>query len=172
MNTATTTGEVQELRQKMIDAIASVMGWYDLTHSASELYAYMFFEDRPLTLEDMKNVMGMSKSSMSYAVRSLIDAKMIYKLDYKIDRKELFRADPDFLSSFQKFLTSKLEHEIEVVTGVIEDVIPRLRQILDNQDTEEETRQDANHDLSKVVHARNYYAWLNQFVERLKWETL
>ena len=41
----TSTGEVQDLRQQMVRAIASVMGWYDLTHSASELYAYMFFED-------------------------------------------------------------------------------------------------------------------------------
>ncbi|QSO46505.1 GbsR/MarR family transcriptional regulator [Alicyclobacillus mengziensis] len=168
----TTTGEVQDLRQQMVHAIASVMGWYDLTHSASELYAYMFFEDRPMTLEEMKDVMGMSKSSMSYAVRSLIEAKMINKLDYKLDRKELFRADPDFLSSFQQFLTSKLEHEIEVVTGVIDEVIPRLKQILDNRNTDEVTRQDANHDLGKVVHAKNYYVWLHQFVERLKSETL
>lgn len=164
--------EVQRLRQKMTDAISSIMDWYNLTPSASELYALMFFEDRPMTLEEMKDLMKMSKSSMSYAVRSLIESKMVYKLDYKQDRKELFRADPDFLSAFQKFLTSKLEREIQVVTCTIEEVMPKLKEMLENKDTSEDIRHEVNKDLNKVIHARNYYAWLQGFVNRLKSETL
>lgn len=162
--------EVQTLRKKMIVAIASIMDWYNLTPSASELYAYMFFEDRPMTLEEMKNVMGMSKSNMSYAVRSLIRAKMIYKLDHKQDRKDLYRADPDFLSSFKNFLASKLVREIDVMTSVIDEVLPRLQAILGNTDAEISLRQDANQDLDKVQHAKDYYTWLQEFVIRLKSE--
>lgn len=172
VTTALRQEEVQVLRQKMMHAISSIMDWYNLTHSASELYALMFFEDRPMTMDEMKDMMGMSKSSISYAVRSLIDSKMIYKLDYKQGRKELFRAEPDFLSAFQKFLTSKLEREIEVVTCAIEEVMPRLKEILEDKDTPETIRQDVNKDLNKVIHAKNYYTWLQGFVNRLKAETL
>lgn len=163
---------VWELRNKMMTAIAQIMGWYNLTQSESKLYAYMFFEDREMSLEEMKGFMGMSKSSMSYAVRALMDAKMVYKLDYKVNRKELYRADPDFLSSFKNFLTTKLEHEIEVVSASIDDVLPHLRSILDNENTETAIRAMARHDLGKVIHAKNYYIWLRGFVARLKAETI
>jgi len=164
--------EVELLRQKMILAISKIMDWYNLTPSASELYALMFFEDRPMTLEEMKDLMGMSKSSMSYAVRSLIESKMVYKLDEKQERKELFRADPDFLSSFRKFLTSKLEREIEVVTCAIEDVMPRFKEMLENKETPENIRQEVSKNLDKVIHAKNYYVWLQEFVDLLKSATL
>lgn len=164
--------EVRILRQKMMAALSSIMDWYNLTPSASRLYAYMFFEDRPITLEEMKSVMGMSKSNMSYAVRSLTEAKMIYKLDYKQNRRDLFRADPDFLTSFQKFFTSKLERELTVMTEAIDDVLPKLRRILDAQETSESTRQGAGHDMNKVLHAKNYYTWLEGFIDGLKSQSL
>lgn len=164
--------EVDTLRQEMIQAIASVMDWYNVTRSAGELYALMYFEDRPMTLEEMKDLMDMSKSSMSYAVRSLMESKMVHKLNYKQERKELFRAEPDFLAAFQNFLTAKLEREIEVVTQVIEQVAPKLKEMLLSKDTPEELRQRINSDLSKVIHARNYYAWLQGFVTRLRSESI
>lgn len=172
MTTVLREEELQVLRQKMMHAISSIMDWYNLTPSAGELYALMFFEDRPMTMDEMKDIMGMSKSNISYAVQSLIDSKMVYKLDYKQGRKELFRAEPDFLAAFQKFLTSKLAREIEVVTSAIEEVMPRLKEILEDKDTPEDIRQDVNKDLNKVIHAKNYYTWLQGFVNRLKEETL
>ncbi|QQE79821.1 GbsR/MarR family transcriptional regulator [Alicyclobacillus sp. SO9] len=170
--TTASNEDISRLRKKLENAIASIMDWYNLTHSASELYSYMFFEDKPMTLEEMKVVMGMSKSNMSYAVRSLVNARMIYKLDYKEGRKELFRADPDFLSSFKNFLTSKLEREISVVTDTLEEVLPRLREISDKRDLEEHLRQDANRYLNKALHAKDYYQWLQEFVDKLNSENL
>jgi DNA-binding transcriptional regulator GbsR (MarR family) len=159
-------------RKKMMHALASIMDWYNLTPSASELYALMFFKNQPMTLEDMKDVMGMSKSNMSYAVRSLIDAKMVLKLDYKSDRRELFQADPDFLSSFKNFLTAKLEKEIAVMTNTLEEVMPILENLLENKEVPEDLQVIIRHDYQKAQHAKAYYHWLKDFVLRLKQEAL
>ncbi len=161
-----------QARKKMMNALASIMDWYNLTPSASELYAVMFFKNQPMTLEDMKDIMGMSKSNMSYAVRSLIDAKMVLKLDYKSDRRELFQADPDFLSSFKNFLTAKLEKEIAVMTETLEEVMPNLESLCKNKEVPEDLLTIIRHDYQKAHHAKAYYHWLEDFVLRLKEESL
>ena len=65
----------EELRVKVIDAIAQTMDLYGVNYSFGQLYGIMFFEDKPMTLEDMQTHMNMSKSNMSYAVRALMASK-------------------------------------------------------------------------------------------------
>jgi DNA-binding transcriptional regulator GbsR (MarR family) len=57
------------------------MDLYGAAPSVGALYGIMFFEDRPMTLEEMKEMMGMSKRNMSYAARALLESKIIVKLD-------------------------------------------------------------------------------------------
>lgn len=164
--------QLHRIREEMISALAEVMDWYNLTPAAGKLYGYMFFEDSPITLETAADIMGMSKSNMSYAVRSLIDAKMVFKLDHKAHRKELYQAEPDFLSSFQNFLASKLERERAVVVSTLNAVLPELESLLHDPTLDEDLRTEAHHLFVKVHHAKSYYTWLRGFIDRLKQETL
>lgn len=94
----------EQLLRPMIDAIAQTMDLYGANYSFGQLYGIMFFEDRPMTLEEMKNVMNMSKSNMSYGVRSLMASKMVTKLEEKRDRKDLYAVETDFFQTFKNFL--------------------------------------------------------------------
>lgn len=158
----------QELRAKVIDAIAQTMDLYGANYSYGQLYGIMFFEDRPMTLEEMQEFMNMSKSSMSYAVRSLLESKMVSKLDEKDERKDLYLAETDFFKAFQSFFTTKLQREIDVMLGTILEVTPQLTEIILDIHTPEEERQEGLKDLHKLKHAASYYDWLQQFVNRLE----
>lgn len=74
----------------MIEAIAESMDLYGATHSSGQLYGIMFFEDRPITLEEMKTCMNMSKSNMSYEVRSLMESQLVLKLEEKQEPLTMF----------------------------------------------------------------------------------
>lgn len=95
----------EQLLRTMIDAIAQTMDLYGANYSFGQLYGIMFFEDKPMTLEEMKQVMNMSKSNMSYGVRSLMSAQMVTKLEEKRERKDLYVAEKDF---FRRSVTSSL----------------------------------------------------------------
>ncbi|GGG62520.1 HTH-type transcriptional repressor GbsR [Paenibacillus radicis (ex Gao et al. 2016)] len=161
-----TVGE--ELRVKVIDAIAQTMDLYGANYSFGQLYGIMFFEDRPMTLEEMQTSMNMSKSNMSYAVRSLIDSKMVSKLNEKQDRKELYAAETDFFKAFQAFFVTKLRREIDVMRGAIVEVIPPLSEMILEVGTSEEEREQGLKDLHKLKHAESYYNWLHKFVDDLE----
>ncbi|MBW7454236.1 GbsR/MarR family transcriptional regulator [Paenibacillus sepulcri] len=157
-----------ELRRKVIDAIADTMDLYGATHSFGELYGIMYFEDKPMTLEEMKTHMNMSKSNMSYAVRSLMASKMVTKLDEKEDRKDLYLAETDFFLAFQNFFTTKLQREVDVMTEAINGVLPDLTELILAMDTPEEERQLCLKDLHKLRHGLSYYTWLQEFVNNLQ----
>lgn len=86
----------EQLLRKVIDAIAQTMDLYGANYSFGQLYGIMFFEDKPMTLEEMKQVMNMSKSNMSYGVRSLMSSQMVTKLEEKRERRDLYVAETDF----------------------------------------------------------------------------
>ncbi|MCP3776591.1 transcriptional regulator [Paenibacillus sp. MZ04-78.2] len=156
------------LRGKVIDAIADTMDLYGVTHSAGKLYGILFFEEAPMTLEDMKDVMGMSKSNMSYAVRVLLDTKMVQKLENKQERKDLYQAEGNFFTAFQNFFATKLQREIQVMMTAIDETTPGLKELILHIDTPEEVRRQALKDLHKLVHAEQYYQWLQTFVDHIK----
>ncbi|WP_274361729.1 GbsR/MarR family transcriptional regulator [Paenibacillus thermotolerans] len=156
------------LREKLIDAIAETMDLYGVTNSAGKLYGILFFEDTPMTLEDMKEVMGMSKSNMSYAVRALLDTNMVYKLEEKRERKDQYQAEVNFFTAFQNFFAAKLQREINVMTSAIAETAPDLKELILHVDTPEDVRRKALKDLHKLVHAEQYYQWLQTFVDRIK----
>ncbi|MMZ66675.1 HTH-type transcriptional repressor OpcR [compost metagenome] len=121
-----------------------------------------------MTLEEMKTRMNMSKSNMSYAVRSLMASQMVTKLAEKDDRKDLYVAETDFYRAFQNFFTAKLQREIDVMSEAIQEVLPELTEIILNLETPEEERTNCLKDLHKLRHALGYYEWLQQFVHDLK----
>ncbi|UVI33565.1 GbsR/MarR family transcriptional regulator [Paenibacillus spongiae] len=152
----------------MIEAIAETMDLYGGTHSSGKLYGIMFFENRPMTLDEMKTQMNMSKSNMSYAVRALVESRMVKKLDEKQERKELHAAEVDFFLAFRNFFSHKLQREADVMTEAIDQALPELTELILKEHITDEERKLALQDLHKLRHAKNYYEWLQQFVDALR----
>ena len=121
-----------------------------------------------MTLDEMQSDMNMSKSNMSYAVRSLTESKMVAKLKEKDARKDLYVAETNFFKAFQSFFTTKLQREIDVMRQAIEDVIPPLSETILALNTSEAERKLCLEDLHKLKHALSYYEWLQQFVNDLE----
>ncbi|CAI6086237.1 HTH-type transcriptional repressor OpcR [Cohnella sp. JJ-181] len=158
----------EAIRHQVIDAIAETMDLYGANYTFGQLYGVMYFEDKPMTLEDMQGYMNMSKSNMSYAVRSLLDAKMVTKLKEKEERKDLYAAETDFFQAFRNFFAAKLQREVDVMRGAIEAAIPELSEVILDAGTADEERQLCLRDLHKLRHAAGYYEWLQRFVDDLR----
>lgn len=59
--------------------------------------------------------MGMSKTSMSTGVRTLLDLKMIDKVWGKGTRKDLFEVVPDWHQNFSDYFSIKWRKAVEVI---------------------------------------------------------
>lgn len=92
--------EIEEIKNEAIFTLAKLINLYGLTFSESRLFSIMFLENSPMTLDEMSQYLGMSKTSMSTGIRSLLDAQMVEKTWKKGIRKDLYMVEEDLYKTF------------------------------------------------------------------------
>lgn len=159
-------GEKLELsRERVIEAISKNMHLYGITESIGRLYGALYFQEGPLTLDEMKEELGMSKTSMSTSVRSLLDLKMVGKVWKKGVRKDLYQAEPDWYQTFIDFFSIKWRAGISINVSAMEKSLAELQSLLEDENVDSKVKTEAKMDIVKLTDALEYYDWLDRLVD-------
>ncbi|SHG62063.1 GbsR/MarR family transcriptional regulator [Ornithinibacillus halophilus] len=156
---------LQQARARVIEAISQNMNLYGVTPSIGRLYCLLFFSDKPLTLDEMKEELGMSKASMSLAVRSLLDLNMVEKAWRKGVRKDLYVVKDDSFQRFFDLFMKKWRPAVSMNTKAIEKTIAELEELDENEAASDEDRERAKTDISKLQNWLVYYDWLDRLID-------
>lgn len=162
------TGKVTKAKDKVINAMAETMDLYGVTSSVGRLYGTLYFQRLPMTLDEMKDELGMSKPSMSLAVRSLLEMKVVQKVWQKGNRKDLYVAEKDFFKFFQVFFTAKWRREIEVNLHAINDALLEIKASLEDPNLSGKKRQEVEELKDQIDKSKVYYHWLDDLVRSLE----
>ena len=157
--------ELDFVRERVIETIAKNMNLYGVTESIGRLYGLLYFHEHPMTLDEMKEELGMSKTSMSTSVRVLQDLKMVEKVWKKGIRKDLYQAEEDWYQTFVDFFTIKWRSGIAMNMSVMSKAVKELEYLMDSEDTSEEVVRLARVDIEKLHAGLEYYEWLNRLVD-------
>ncbi|MFT4412391.1 choline uptake/conversion transcriptional regulator CudC [Fredinandcohnia humi] len=157
--------KLEKARERVIDAIAQNMNLYGVTPSVGRLWGLMYFHDAPMTLDEMKLELGMSKTSMSTSVRSLMDLKMVDKVWKKGERKDLYQVEEDWYQTFIDFFTIKWRNGIALNVSAIEKSMVEINALIMDESVSEEVKVAAKSDIEKLTDALDYYYWLNRLVD-------
>lgn len=160
--------QLHRARERVIDAIAQNMNLYGVIPSIGRLYGMMFFHNEPLTLDEMKEELGMSKTSMSTSVRTLLDLKMVDKVWKKGCRKDLYSIEGDWYKNFIDLFSIKWRNAINLNVNAIDKSLKELNEIKENVGLDEEIKRIADSDVEKLQSALEYYDWLNRLVDKLE----
>lgn len=153
----------QTVKEQFIQSIAKNMTLYGITPSAGRLFGILYFSEDPLTLDDMRNELGMSKTSMSTGVRSLLDMKMVELVFRRGVRKDLYQAEDDWYKSFSALFSGKWKKSTETNVEEMEEAKEKLERIA--SETEDEDLKDKiKKDIERLEYARGYYEWLLRLV--------
>ncbi|MBD1371858.1 GbsR/MarR family transcriptional regulator [Hazenella sp. IB182357] len=160
--------ELEQARNAYISSLSETMEMYGLSPSMGRLFGIMFFHDEPMTLDDMRSLTGMSKTSMSTGIRTLSQLKLVHKKWQKGVRKDLYVAEHDQFRSFLDFFAHLWEKEIQINQKPLLETEIRLQENLKQQNCSEEEQIQIKRDLEKLYKAKQYYAWLGELVEKFK----
>ena len=156
--------KLENARERVIESISKNMDIYSVTPSVGRLYGAMFFEKEPMTLDEMKDKLQMSKTSMSTGVRTLIDLNMIEKVWRKGERKDLYEVKSDWYQTFTDFFCIHWRKGIEMNRDACKESIAELMELLEDN-LPPEKRRTAQEDLDRMSYALGYYEWLNKVVD-------
>ncbi len=139
------------------------MNLYGITPSVGRLYGALYFHDGPMTLDDMRDALEMSKTSMSTGVRALSEMKMVQPTFKKGVRKDLYQSEEDWYKSFTSLFGNRWRQHTETNIDEAEEAIKELKTI--QQSTNDQQLIDKiDLDIERLRYAQNYYRWLMQFI--------
>jgi HTH-type transcriptional regulator, glycine betaine synthesis regulator len=153
----------EESIEKFIQVIAKNMNLYGITSSVGRLYGALYFAGRPMTLDDMRDALEMSKTSMSTGVRALAEMKMVEPAYKKGMRKDLYKSEEDWYKSFTALFGNKWEKTTQSNLEEAEETIEELHQLKESTD-DAELRQRIEQDIDRLLYACDYYTWLLKFL--------
>lgn len=150
--------------EKFIQTIARNMDLYGITPSVGRLYGVLYFAEDSMTLDDMREALSMSKTSMSTGVRVLSDLKMVESIYKKGVRKDLYQIEEDWYKSFTSLFGIHWRKQTDTNIEETEEAICKLT-ILLQQTNDESLKNKINFNLEKLNYAKNYYEWLMKFIK-------
>lgn len=152
-------------RNRIVESIAQNIHLYGLPPSAGRQYGIMFFENRPLTLDDMSEELGMSKTSMSTSVRALSEAKLVERVWERGVRKDLYKAKDDWYQNFIDMFSIRWRKSVTTHSSAIRRSIREIEQLISEDINSEELLDEAKSDLEKLIYIRDYYEWLDRLID-------
>jgi len=152
-------------RERVIDAVSHNMNLYGISDSIGRLYGLLYFQNHPLTLDEMKEELGMSKTSMSTSVRTLMELKMVEKVWKKGVRKDLYKAEEDWHKNLFDYFDIKWRAAISVNVHAIKKSLQELQGIIQSETADGEVKALAEEDIKKLTEALDYYDWLTRLID-------
>lgn len=158
---------IEHAKQVVIGAIAETMDLYGVTPSAGRLYGTMYIEGE-MTLDQMKDRLGMTKPSMSTAVKRLRSNGMVQKTWKEGSRREHFAAETDFFKSFISFYCKKWEREVEMNITAIDEASEELEKVIASDQVSRGIKDYAENLHSQISESKSYYEWLNRLIDLIE----
>ncbi|MDZ5784063.1 GbsR/MarR family transcriptional regulator [Marinococcus luteus] len=155
--------KLDEAKNQFISTIAQNMGLYGVSDTNGRLYGTMLFAERPMTLDDMSEALGMSKMSMSTGIRALMDAGMVERVWEKGVRKDLYQSNDDWYQSF----TSVFVNRWREASDNNQNAARRAKEEFESCLEEAEDPlliEELQHNLEKINYALSYYEWLDEVI--------
>lgn len=156
---------LDKARERIIETIAQNIHLYGLTPSAGRQYGTMFFHNEPLTLDDMTEELGMSKTSMSTSVRALSDLKLVERAWKRGIRKDLYQVKDDWYQSFIDLFSIKWRRSISLHSVAIRKSLTELQVLRNGPEISDELKEKIDTDIAKLEYIRDYYEWLDRLVD-------
>jgi DNA-binding transcriptional regulator GbsR (MarR family) len=157
--------KLEKARERIIETIAQNIHLYGLTPSAGRQYGTMFFHNEPLTLDDMTEELGMSKTSMSTSVRALSDLKLVERAWKRGVRKDLYQVSDDWYQSFIDLFSIKWRKSVSQHSGAIRKSLAELDELMNDPAISEELKAEVMTDIDKLQYMRAYYEWLDRLID-------
>lgn len=117
--------------KKFIEAAGHTTQSFGLGRIIGHIFALLYLSPKPLCLDEIVNELGVSKASVSLAVRQLERWSAVRRIWVKGDRKDYYEAETDFNSVLRNGLVAVLRKKFQTAGQQIANVESSLNEGLE-----------------------------------------
>lgn len=156
---------LNKAQDRVIETLARNMDLYGITMSTGLLYGTLLFQDKSMTLDEMGQALGMSKTSMSTSVRTLLDMNMVEKIWKKGTRKDHYEVNLDWYQNFIDLFSTKWRHACEQNASIFKKSLQELYALKENAELSDEDLERVNLSIQRIENGLEYYQWLSRLID-------
>ncbi|SHN22942.1 GbsR/MarR family transcriptional regulator [Gracilibacillus kekensis] len=151
--------KLEKVNNKIISEFSKTLEMFSLNKSEAQLFVTLYLHEAPMTLDQMKDALGKSKTAMSYAIRRLQEFNLVERVWQKGVRKDLYEAREDLYKKFMKTYVNRWLESLNLQINNLADI----QDDLDNYPNEQ--KQLIEH---KIHEAISFHRSLEQVFSKIK----
>lgn len=123
---------IENMTNKIIIEFSKTIEMFGLTTLEARLFVYLYLEEEPMTLDDMSEAIGKSKTSMSTSIRSLSELNLVTRVWKKGVRKDLYEANGQLFKTFMNFYVNKWIDATNHQKDSLEEIKKQIQELPDD----------------------------------------
>ncbi|SDI22354.1 DNA-binding transcriptional regulator GbsR, MarR family [Alteribacillus persepolensis] len=159
--------ELERAANQISDRIADNMKTFGVSSTVGRLLGIIYMNRAPMTLDELAEETGMSKTRMSQVMRQMISLNIAEKEFVKGSRKEHYNVESNYVQTFISLFTTNWREVVSknsLLAKRLQDKIAHVEQV-SKEDFTPETQakmDDLKQELDDWIH---YYDWIQRLVE-------
>jgi DNA-binding transcriptional regulator GbsR (MarR family) len=114
--------KLDEAKNKYIQTWGSLATSWGINKTMAQVHALLLVSTKPLSAEDIMEILQISRGNVNMNVRALIDWGIVTKEFIVGERKEFFVADKDIWELFKQITKERKKREIEPIIKVLQEL--------------------------------------------------
>ncbi len=156
---------LQAVRDSMIDGLGQLTDFFGFSPVMGHLYGALLMSPDPLSLDELEEIVGKSKASVSMNMRALERWGMVRESWVKGDRRKFYEAESDLWKVITSVIGSRERREVGMAVGVLEENAQSLEDAKDH--LSEDEKELAEYYLERVRDMREFFVFAQIILEIL-----
>src|SRR5690606_28212172 len=129
-----TDANLVAVRDSMLDGLGQLAEYFGFSKVMGQLYAALLMSPRPLSLDDMTELLEISKASVSMNMRTLEHLGMVRQawVRGRGDRRKFYEAETDFWEIIANIISGREMRDVDRALNVMNKDIERLSAAMDS----------------------------------------
>lgn len=157
--------QVNQIKEQYIEKLADSIRAYGISPTVGRVLGIIYMNPKPMTLDELSEATGMSKTRMSQVVRELVDINVAEKVFEKGVRKDLYDVETDYYDTFISIFISNWRKTINRNKTFVKKMARELRMIKEDQDISPDLENKIQELLKEIKVRANYYEWLSRLAD-------
>lgn len=136
----------EEARHKFIEAVANFGRKFGLNHALPQIYALLYWEGEPLSLEKISQELGMSKGNVSINIRKLEEWGAVRKVWRKGSSRHYYTANPNLTEFLPQRIKDTLIKRVEILENHLNSLSKEIK-----EKEKQEKIEEIQHISSRIV---------------------
>ncbi|RSL34795.1 GbsR/MarR family transcriptional regulator [Salibacterium salarium] len=157
--------DIENVQRQFVEKIADNMHSFGVSTTVGRILGIIYMNRDPMTLDQLSEQTGMSKTRMSQVVRDMIDLNIAERVFRAGVRKDLYQVEQDYYQTFISLFTSNWRKAIYKSRHFEQKLKEKLENIRESETLEEGTEEDINSLLAEIHEWMDYYDWIQRLIE-------